>query len=31
LRSRVGDWRIAPGEIIVLAIAHRRQVYREET
>jgi mRNA interferase RelE/StbE len=34
MRLRVGDWRIifdaSPDEIIVLAIAHRRDVYRSE-
>jgi mRNA interferase RelE/StbE len=34
LRLRVGDWRIifdaAPGEFHILAIGHRREVYREE-
>jgi mRNA interferase RelE/StbE len=34
LRLRVGDWRIIfeprRGEIVVLAIAHRREVYRSE-
>jgi len=34
MRLRVGDWRIIfdvrAGEIIVLAIAHRREVYRSE-
>jgi mRNA interferase RelE/StbE len=35
MRLRVGDWRIIfdvhVGEIIVLAIAHRREVYRSES
>ena len=34
LRLRVGDWRIifdaSLSEIVVLAIGHRREVYREE-
>jgi mRNA interferase RelE/StbE len=34
MRLRVGDWRIifeiSRSEIIVLAIAHRREVYRSE-
>jgi len=34
MRLRVGDWRIIfdvrAGEIVVLAIAHRREVYRSE-
>jgi mRNA interferase RelE/StbE len=34
LRLRVGEWRIifdaAPGQFVILAIAHRREVYREE-
>ena len=35
LRLRIGDWRIIfdlnDGEIVVLAIAHRREVYRLES
>ena len=35
MRLRVGDWRIIfdvrIGEIVVLAIAHRREVYRSES
>ncbi len=35
MRLRVGDWRIIfdvrAAEIIVLAIAHRREIYRSET
>jgi mRNA interferase RelE/StbE len=35
LRLRVGDWRIifdaSPTEIVVLAVGHRREVYRGET
>ena len=34
MRLRVGDWRIIfdlrRGEIVVLAIAHRREIYRSE-
>jgi mRNA interferase RelE/StbE len=35
MRLRVADWRIIfdvrPGEIVVLAVAHRREVYRSES
>lgn len=35
MRLRVGDWRVifdlGRGEIAVLAVAHRREVYRSET
>jgi mRNA interferase RelE/StbE len=35
MRLRVGDWRVIfdvrRGEIVVLAVAHRRGVYRSET
>jgi mRNA interferase RelE/StbE len=34
MRLRVGDWRVIfdihAGEIIVLAVAHRREIYRSE-